>query len=441
MESGFKRILPAVLVFFICSVNFALAQNPRAVEDIKAFQKKAEEGDSLFNQKKYSEAATALAAAHDLYQRAERRDPEIGRVDISLKPGTFPATRYYGYGFGPNASLSFTPNGAIEGSAAGLHSAMTLMWMDAAVLSGADKIPLAGALNDPPMVDMSEDQLNSIVGTLYGPVSTFKLPVPDDEWQDVVLWSRRAKLIVEYALQKYPAWKSGTREWSNDNNKLQHTGDEALADIRAKLAEAEPEYAKLMSDFKNAAPKRVADWLGYKIEDIDKAIAGVKQNGWVDWPLARDLFITRDYMAGIRKAVAPMYAEEGKTMPADALKPLEDKVAELKSQMTSNASRWKFPAGKKNAALEAKVAAAVKSKIPGATVLKTALDTGEWIITKNDLDLPKYRSMGVLVLAKVPGQAQPWLFFGYVRQTYAGGGTYNSGGTVGDPSSVRIQLN
>ena len=126
-------------------------------------------------------------------------------------------------------------------------------------------------------------------------------------------------------------------------------------------------------------------------------------------------------------------------MPADALKPLEEKVASLKSAMTSSASKWKFPGGKKNAALEAKVTAAVKSKIPGATILKSALDTGEWIITKNDLGIPSYRSMGVLVLAKVPGQTQPWLFFGYVRQTYAGGGTYNSGGTVGDPADIRIQ--
>jgi hypothetical protein len=434
------RLLSVVLLSVLGGAMMAVGQESRAVQEVKAFFAKFEEGDGLFHQKNYAQAATALAAAHDLYQRAERRDAEVGRTDLAIKQGKFPALRFYGYGFGPNASLSMTPSGEITGSAAGFHAAMGQMWQDACILSGADKMPLA-AFSDAPMVDVTEEQVNSLMSTLYGPVSAFKLPVPDDEWRDVVFWSRRAKLMVEYALQKYPEWKTGTRGWSRDNNKLQHTGNEALADINAKLAEAEPEYAKIASDFKSAAPKRVGEWIGYKIEDIDKAIAGVKNNGWVAWPLARDLFITKDYIAGIRKAVAPMYAEEGKTMPPDALKPLEDKVASLKNLMASSASKWKFPAGKKNAALEAKVAAAIKSRIPGAAILKTALDSGEWIITKNELDIPKYRSMGVLVLAKVPGQAQPWLFFGYVRQTYSGGGTYNSGGTVGDPSDIRIQTN
>jgi len=67
------------------------------------------------------------------------------------------------------------------------------------------------------------------------------------------------------------------------------------------------------------------------------------------------------------------------------------------------------------------------------------LDRSDWIITKNDLDIPRYRSMGVLVLAKIPGQSHPWLIFGYLRQTYAGGGTYNSGGTFQEPSDIRMQ--
>jgi hypothetical protein len=317
---------------------------------------------------------------------------------------------------------------------------MTGMWQDAAILSGADKAPFSGALNDPPIVEVTEEQLNRVVSSLYGPVSTFKLPVRDDEWRDVVLWSRRALLMVEYALQKYPEWKTGTREWSNDNNKLQHTGNEALADIKAKLAEAEPEYAKLTSDFKNAAPKRVKDWLGYKIEDLDKAIAGAKKNGWVEWTLARDIFITKDYVSGLRNAVAPMYAEEGKAMPADAMKPIEDKVAALKSAMSEGATKWKMPSGKPhNATIEAKAAASVKSRFPGATILKTAMDGSEWIITKNDLGIPRYRSLGVLVLAKIPGQSSPWLVFAYFRQTYTGGGTYSSGGTVEPPSDIRFQ--
>lgn len=441
MNIRLNRLSSVISLSLLCAAMLASAQESRAVQDVKAFYAKFKEADGLFNSKSYGPAASALAAAHDLYQRAERRDPEVGRTELSAKVGEFPALRYYGYGFGTNASLSETPNGEIKGSAAGFHSAANDMWMDAAILSGADKFPRSGAFNDPPIVEMSESELNSVMSMLYGPVSTLKLPVPDDEWRNVVHWSRRAMLMVEYALQKYPDWKTGTRSWSNNNDKLQHTGNEALADIKAKLAEAEPEYAKIASDFKNAAPKRVGEWLGYKIEDIDKAIAGVKNNGWVPFQLARDILITKDYISGIRKAVVPMYTEEGKTMPADALKPLEDKVASLKSVMASSASRWKFPGGKKNAAFESKAAAAIKSSVPGATILKSALDTGAWVITKNDLGIPTYRSMAVLVLAKVPGQTQPWLFFGYIRQTYTGGGTYSSTGTYSGTYDIRVQSN
>src|SRR5687767_10000067 len=315
-----KRFAPLAVVLFFCSVWTAFAQdgyNARAVEDIKAFLAKSEEGDALFQQKKYAEAATALAAGHESFLRAQRREQEIGRLDVLLKPGQFPALRYYGYGFGSIASLSETPAGAIKGSAAGLHTAIGKMWQDSAILSGAAQVPNT-FFSDAPMSEMTEDRLNSLMSELYGPVSTFKLPVPDNEWRDVVLWSRRALLMMEYALQKYPEWKTGTRSWSRNNNKLQHTGNEALADVKALLAEAEPEYAKIASDAKNAAPRGAKDWIGYKIEDLDKAIAGVKQNGWLGWNLARDIFISKDYVAGIRKNVAKMYAEEGKQMPADA---------------------------------------------------------------------------------------------------------------------------
>jgi hypothetical protein len=442
MKNALKRFAPVLFVLALF-VGMATAQDrysPRAMEDIKSFLAKAEEGDGLFNQKKYAQAAAALAAAQESYLRAQRREAEIGYYKISLKPGTFPALRYYGYGFGPNPNLEEKPTGAIEGSAANLQSVVTEMWQDAAILGGLDKFPVAGALSEPPMVEMSEESLNSVMESLFGPVSRFTLPVPDREWGEVVFCSRRALLVMEYALEKYPQWKTGTHEWGKVGDSFQHTGNAALADVKAKLAEAEPEYAKIVSDAKNAAPSGAKDWIGYKVDDINNAIAGVKKNGYMQWGLARDIFITKDYVSGIRKSVASMYEKDGKSMPADALKPLEDKIAELKSAIDQGASRWKFPSGNAhNPTIEAKVAASLKSRFPGATVLKTALDSSEWIITKNELDIPRYRSLGVLALVKIPGQSQPWQIFGYYRQTYTGGGTYSSGGSVEPPSDVRIQ--
>jgi hypothetical protein len=128
-------------------------------------------------------------------------------------------------------------------------------------------------------------------------------------------------------------------------------------------------------------------------------------------------------------------------MPADKLKPIENKIAELKSTIDKNAPRWRFPTGKPhNAAIEARAKNGVKAKFPGATIVKTALDGPDWMIEKNDLGIPRYRHREVLVLAKIPGQKWPWLISGYFEQDYSGGGTYDSGGRFAPPyAGVRIQ--
>jgi hypothetical protein len=81
----------------------------------------------------------------------------------------------------------------------------------------------------------------------------------------------------------------------------------------------------------------------------------------------------------------------------------------------------------------------VRTYLPGATVIKTALDDTDWTIRKNELGLPRYRTRDVLVLVKLPGQKWPWLILGPYEQDYAGGGTYNSGGTFNRYSQARIQ--
>jgi hypothetical protein len=413
--------------------------NKRAQEDINAFLQKAEEGDRLFDQKKYAEAAAALAAAHSLYQRAERRDEDSTGNKVSLKPQTFKALRFYGYGMGENASLSEEPTGAITGTAAGLHTAVTEMWMDAAILGGADKVPRAGAFSDPPLVELTDEEFESILGGICGPVGRYELPVPDDEWQKVVLTSRRAQLLVEYALQKHPDWKDGKHGWMSVKGDLEPPGDVILADIKAKRAEAEPEYQKVAADARKADPPGIGTFLDVRMEKLNGALADVKSNGWLDWSLARDLFITKDYLSGLRAGLNKAYAAEGKTMPADRLKPVEDRIAQITAAAEAGAARWRFPAGKpRNAAIEARSAAAVKAKFPGATILKTALDGTDWRIATNDLGLPRYRTRNVLVLAQIPGQKRPWLILGSYDQAYAGGGTYNSGGTFYF-SQARIQ--
>lgn len=438
MTRWMKRLVPLLCIVVLHSalmVRAHAALNPRAKEDLDAFVKQVEAGDTLFNQKKYAEAATALAAAHDLYQRAERRDGDIRGVEITLKPQTFPAMRYYGYGMESNGGFTEEVTGAIKASAMSLHTEAILMWRDAAILSNADKGPLSYAFSDPPLEELSEERLLTVIELLYDPIRTAKLPVPDNEWRDVALAGRHAQLIMEHLLQKYPAWRTDKINWIG-----QPTGDEVLADIKKKLAEAEPEYQKVLGDFKKSEPAGFADEMHEAVDTLDKAIAGVKRNGWLDWTLARDLYLDKTYLSKRRERFVQIYTAEGKTLPEGQLKPLEDKIAALKSAVDASASRWHFPTGlTHDAAIETRAKNAVKARFPGATILNSALDGTDWTIQKNDLGLPRYRERDVLVLAKLPGQQKPWLIEGSYQQDYAGGGTYNTGGSFGQYSQVRIQ--
>ncbi|MDQ3815834.1 MAG: hypothetical protein M3347_18150 [Armatimonadota bacterium] len=438
MTRWMKHCVALVCAVVLCSTLMARAQadiNPRAKEDIQAFVKKVEEGDTLFNQKKYAEATAALAAAHDLYQRAERRDESVRGFAITLPPQTFPALRYYGYGMGPNGGLKEDVTGAIKSTAAALHTAAIEMWRDASILSDAAKGPLGTVFSDPPLEELTEDRLLTVVEFLYDPVKRAELPVPDDEWRDVVLAGRHAQLIMEHLLQKYPAWRSNKINWVG-----QPTGDEVLAEIKKKLAEAEPEYQRVVADFKKAEPAGVAEAIREEVDTLNKAIAGVKRHGWLDWFLARDVYISKDYLAARRKRFVQLYTAQGKTLPDGKLKPVEDKIAELKSTIDKNAPRWRFPTGKPhNAAIETRLKSALKARFPGATILKTALDGTDWTIRKNEFGLPRYRTRDVLALVKIPGQKWAWLIDSEFYQTYSGGGTFNAGGSVDAPSEVRLQ--
>ncbi len=438
MTCWMKRWVPLVCAIMLHSIGMAHAQdnmNSRAKEDLNAFIKKVEESDTLFNQKKYAEATSALAAAHDLYQRAERRDSNVSSLKITIKPQTFSALRFYGYITGPDGSLRGEMSDTITETAAVLHNAAVVMWRDASILSNADKGPLSYAFSDPPMDELTEERLLSAAEELYGPIRRAELPVPDREWRDLVLAGRHAQLIIEHLLQKYPEWRSTKINWIG-----QPTGDEVLADIKKKLAEAEPEYQKLVADFEKAEPTGVATAINEEVATLNSALTDVKRNGWLDWFMARDLYLSKDYLTKRRQRFLYLYTAEGKPLPSDKLKPIEDKIAELKNAIDQNAPRWRFPTGKPhNADIETRVKNAIKSAFPGATILKTALDDTSWTIRKNDLGLPRYRTRDVLVLLKIPGQKWPWLILGPYEQDYAGGGTYNPAGTFNRYSQARIQ--
>ena len=65
------RLLSVVFLSVLIGAISAVAQESRAVQDVKAFFAKFQEADGLFNSKSYGPAAAALAAAHDLYHAGQ----------------------------------------------------------------------------------------------------------------------------------------------------------------------------------------------------------------------------------------------------------------------------------------------------------------------------------------------------------------------------------
>lgn len=414
--------------------------NAKSLEDLVAFVKKTEDGDALFQAKKWSEAAATFAKANGLFVRSVRRDASAGQLTINVSPNSYPALRYYGYGMVGNAQLKKDATGKLFTDANGFNAVIIEMWQDAAILSGASKAPLGGNMNDEPtIVEMSKDQLDSFVRRIYGPVSSYDLPVQDNQWQSVMLQARRAQLILSYALQKYPEWKTEELNWSNNNRKLQVTGDEAFADAKAKLAEAEPEYKKLVSDFKAAEPRSFTSTVNNDMEELNRVLAGVNRDGFLEWRWFDGLYISKDYLSERRKMYAKIWSDEGKPLPPAKIKPFENKVTAIKAAVESRAARWSFPPGKtRNAAIESQTKNFARQYFSGATILKTALSTSGWQIVKDSAQMPQYRQRATLVLLKKPGQKWAWLIESGYKQDYAGGGTYNSSGLF-SPIQVRMQ--
>jgi len=395
--------------------------NSRAKEELNAFVKKVEEGDTLFKQKNYAEAAAALAAAHALYQRANRRDENIGGSWLTIAPQTFPALRFYGYIKGPDGSLKDEMSDEIKPTAAFLHNASMVMWRDASILSNAAQGPLAIALSDPPMDELTEDRLLSVADELYGIVRRIELPVPDREWRDVVVAGRHAQLIMEHLLQKYPAWRSKEINWIG-----QPTGNQVLADIKKKLAEAEQEFKQLVATpvVKDCSSDAVTN---VHLTDLEKTRKEAEEFS----PGSRDYYVStlsdRKNLY-LEAALSPSARKEwlGK-WPADFVKCLEPALEGLAAVARKTLPGYTGPQrytfgtpAEKNALLSA------VNDIAQAKVLKVGIQEANWLIDTNSLGIPTARYKHGVIWAQYPNRDDGFcrIFWVNLKQDYAGGGTY-----------------
>ena len=397
--------------------------NSRAKEELNAFVKKIEEGDTLFQQKKYSDAAAALAAGHALYQRAGRRDSSAGYTRFTIEPKTFPAMRFYGYIKGPEGSLKGEMADKITETVAVLHNASLEMWRDASILSNADKGPLSTAFSDPPMEDLTEERLLSLADQLYGEIRRVELPVPDREWRDVVVAGRHAQLIMEHLLKKFPAWRSNQINWIG-----QPTGNEVLANIKKKLDEAEPEYKTLV------ATPVVKDCNSDAVTQVHLTDLGKTRKEAEEFrPGSRDYYVSTlndGKNLYLEAALSPSERKDwlGRS-PEDFVKCMEPALDGLATVAKKTLPGYTGPQGytfgtpaEKNALLSA------INDIRQAKVLKVGIKQANWLIDKNSLGIPTARYKHGVIWAQYPNRDDGFcrIFWVNIKQDYAGGGTYGA---------------
>jgi hypothetical protein len=423
MTRWVRRFLPLVCAVSLLSTLIVHAQESRANQELNAFVKKVEEGDTLFQQKKYADAAAALAGAHALYLRATRRDDSIGGSFLTIAPQTFPAMRFYGFLKGPDGSLKGVMADTIKETAAVLHNASILMWRDASILSNAAQGPLAYAFSDPPMEDITEDRLLSLAEELYGPIRRLELPVRDDEWRDVVVQGRHAQLIMDHLLQKYPGWRSKQINWIG-----QPTGNEVVADIKKKLDEAEGEYKTLVATpvVKDCSKDAVTNVHLTDLEKTRKEAEGFTpgSRGYYVSTLSdgKNLYLEAALSPSARKEWLGAWSE-------DFVKCLEPALEGLAAVARKTLPGYTGPQGYTlGTPAERQALLSAVNDIAQAKVLKVGIQEPNWLIDKNSLGIPTARYKHGVIWARYPNRDDGFcrILWVNIKQDYSGGGTYGA---------------
>jgi hypothetical protein len=426
MTRWMSRFVPLVYAVALLCPLMVRAQdnaNSRAMQELNAFVKKFEEGDALFNQKKYAESAATLAAAHALYQSANRRDENIGGSWHTIAPQTFPAMRFYGYIEGLEGNLKGEMADPIKTTAAVLHNSALVMWRDASILSNADKGPLSYALSDPPIEELTEDRLLSVADDLYSKIKRIELPVPDREWYEVVVAGRRAQLVMEHLLLKYPAWRSNQINWIG-----QPTGNEVLAEIKKKLAQAESEYKQLVAtpvvkDCKSDAVTAV------HLEDLEKT----RKEAEGFRPGLRGYYVSElNDRKNIYLEAALSQSRRKEWLGGaqeDFVKCMEPALDGLAAVARKTLPGYTGPQGYTlGTPAEKKALLSAINDIAQAKVLKVGIEEPNWLIDKNSFGLPTARYKHGVIWAQYPNTDDGFcrIFWVNIKQDYAGGGTYGA---------------
>ncbi len=385
--------------------------------------KKSLEADRFFGQKKYDEAAaiyeTSIAALKD---REMRRSPGQSGYQFPIGGGELPnALKYGGKEYNQAAK-----QGLDALSYSGLMTKMLEICCQ-----------ITGRKTSLPDVFLPDD--SRLVSDSYREIQETRLPVPNEQWPEVVAKLEIATAKLEGVLKRHPDLKNDLIDKSSFPDV---TGAKAIAEANQKLAQARPEMVQTGKAILSELPELVQHDLDMAIGDMDKMIKKIKAGEFIPAREADEMIGDRAvYLQKMKRLLDADYQQSGRqAMPNSVLQPLITKLDALRAAVDARAPLNSFPTNVfHDAGLEASLRKQVAQNDPKARVLKTAMVDSSWEITKNALGVPLYRRKSGYLLYKLPTEKWARLYLVTYQEDYAGGGSYAHADGAGTYGSVRWQ--
>jgi len=174
-----------------------------------------------------------------------------------------------------------------------------------------------------------------------------------------------------------------------------------------------------------------------KPEEVERHDGFTNFEGPVEWK--KDLVFSDKALDDFRSRYAKILEAAGiKELDPAFVARLSEMRDKLRETVERLAPQWKLPeSGGKHYGVPL-AEKKIKSWHPKAKILKAFIGSADWIITKNAVDLPKYRDRSGYILFELPGEKYCQLRTFMVSEDYQGGGKFQPAGDV-RIGSVRFQ--
>jgi hypothetical protein len=398
VKPSLSRISIAFVAFSFAALAGAQGKAPATDGEKEAYAiyQRTLEADRLFGESKYAEAQPIYADGLKRLVDTVKRDPNVRYYEFTVKPRELPIAR----------SLDLDVE---EITKLGTVSMTVLRFAE--VLEGMQSHALQVLGKDPNWDDALI--LDRAVGVVLG----INPPVPDAQALPATVRLRLAIDKLEALFKRNSKLKSeqlrGTR------------ADAALADAKAKITQLSAQADGAKDKLAATPPDAVKLTLEVEMNNLARVEEALNAAGFLDdMRFERHIASPDKWLAKLAATIKQAYDAEGKTMPADVLKPVQDRTAALRKLAISKAATWKWPAVTPNPAITNKVKAQLTKNIPGLKVLKIGMQDAGWEINKNDVGIPEDRYVMGFVLYQMPGESLPRCSSFIYREQYAGGGTY-----------------